>query len=1150
MARIALRVYNNEINDLIDHGQTEEAVAHCRHILQTYSKHVNTYRLLGKAYLEDQRYGEAADILQRVLSSIPEDFISQVGMSIIREDEGNLDTAIFHMERAFEVQPSNHAIQDELRRLYGRRDGLEPQRIRLTRGALARMYAHGHLYDQAIAELLAALSEDSQRYDLMVLLANMYFQADKKVDSAETCTKIIEKLPYCLDANRLLVTILESSNRENNARTYRDRWEQLDPYAAALDTDHSSVEFVSDQSITVEGLEWEPGDYDYKPDSGRAAWASSLGSDFGESSLEEPTSDWMSRRGDDQSDLSESLLSETPSEEEEKSSLDWLPTLDKEPGDFDLGTTSGPSDPEVTPPIPFNEEETVKPEWIATPTNAEEKPEESPLKESLFPSEDEPETTPDWMTPSDEDVSEPIGETSDSTEAIPDFMKEVGWETSTDDVEEPPPAFSESIPSEKEDDVMPGEVPEWMQDIAPSEEDIVEPTPSSLIEDSIEGGIEAEAVPDWQQSIKSGDVEPQVDAAGINEADTLTSPLEPLGGESFEEVSSTDDDDGMAWLESLAAKQGIAEEELVTSPEEREGALPAWFKPGVEAAQSDVEEEPSMEWLDQLSQEAAHEAAPSLDEEETPDWLQTEEPWEPQPQPEIPIPTGPKPTETPPSSDDEEEMAWLKNLAAKQDIVGEELVTSQEEKDDTSLEWLKTNKDISQADIEEEPSLDWLDNLSQETQIETKAAPSTEKINTAERESDEWLASLGLSETDADAPIVAPTEDEKTDWLDRLAPFKDTVEEEAIPDLGDHSEDSLDWLTQAKKDLPPDFQLDISQERLSIEDEPSDEWLEQLSQETDLESDTGEQVESTEEWLAELDELEEEIVAEEEMGATPEAIEKMDEWIQSLGKPEEEGEELLEIDSEEPLFPSDILEEEEPVISFLEEEQPKIELDADTFPSTVLEKQIDIIPESPTTASTTPEDQFDTTSESETTPSIIPEDQLDAMLESETTPSIVPEWLQDVAEQRPEPDAIDEPPEWLPSIDEPPEEDVGGITPTLPGEWQPESKMEAPQPATKSEQAPKPMPKQKPKPSVDISEELENARLAISDADIEEATNIYAKLIKKGKGVEEIIEDIEEALHKHPIDVSLWQTLGDALMRADRLQEALDAYSKAEDLLR
>ena len=130
MARITLRDYNNEINDLIDHGQIEEAIAYCRHILTVYPKHVETYRLLGKAYLEQKRYGDASDLLQRGLSSVPDDFISHVGMSIIREDEGNLDTAIYHMEMAFESQPSNHAIQDELRRLFEKRDGMEPPLIR------------------------------------------------------------------------------------------------------------------------------------------------------------------------------------------------------------------------------------------------------------------------------------------------------------------------------------------------------------------------------------------------------------------------------------------------------------------------------------------------------------------------------------------------------------------------------------------------------------------------------------------------------------------------------------------------------------------------------------------------------------------------------------------------------------------------------------------------------------------------------------------------------------------------------------------------------------------------------------------------------------------------------------------------------------
>ena len=175
MAKISLRAYNREIEDLIEHGQRlDEAVAHCLHILRSYPKHLETYRLLGKAYLEAKRYDQAVDIFQRVLVAAPEDFVSHVGMSIIADDQSKLDDAIWHMERAFEVQPSNAAIQAELQRLFGRRDGLEPPKIRLTRGALAHMYVQGELYTQAISEIRAVLGHDQNRTDMQVLLARAY----------------------------------------------------------------------------------------------------------------------------------------------------------------------------------------------------------------------------------------------------------------------------------------------------------------------------------------------------------------------------------------------------------------------------------------------------------------------------------------------------------------------------------------------------------------------------------------------------------------------------------------------------------------------------------------------------------------------------------------------------------------------------------------------------------------------------------------------------------------------------------------------------------------------------------------------------------------------------------------------------------------
>src|SRR5512147_897152 len=196
MAKISLRAYNHEIESMIEQGQRlDEAVAHCRHILIAFPKHLDTYRLLGKAYLEAKRHDQAVDIFRRVLVAAPEDFVSHVGMSIIADDKSRLDDAIWHMERAFEVQPSNAAIQGELQRLFGRRDGVEPPKIRLTRGALAHMYVQGELYTQAISEIRAVLAHDKGRTDMQVLLARAYLRNGQKAEASDACSALLSVSP-------------------------------------------------------------------------------------------------------------------------------------------------------------------------------------------------------------------------------------------------------------------------------------------------------------------------------------------------------------------------------------------------------------------------------------------------------------------------------------------------------------------------------------------------------------------------------------------------------------------------------------------------------------------------------------------------------------------------------------------------------------------------------------------------------------------------------------------------------------------------------------------------------------------------------------------------------------------------------------------
>lgn len=79
---------------------------------------------------------------------------------------------------------------------------------------------------------------------------------------------------------------------------------------------------------------------------------------------------------------------------------------------------------------------------------------------------------------------------------------------------------------------------------------------------------------------------------------------------------------------------------------------------------------------------------------------------------------------------------------------------------------------------------------------------------------------------------------------------------------------------------------------------------------------------------------------------------------------------------------------------------------------------------------------------------------------------------------------------------------------------------------------------------------LASARTELSRSNIPGALEAYGKLIKKGRFLDEVIFDLREALDRFPVEVSILQSLGDAYMRSNRLQDALDAYTKAEELLR
>jgi len=239
---IALRAYLEEMEHLLDQDAPTEVISHCRHILQHFPQNVATYRLLGKALLQKahqddapELFGEAAEVFRRVLSVLPDDYVAHLGLSELSDRQGELDRAIWHLERAYEQMPGNAALQDALRELYVRRDGEDraPTRVQLTRGALARQYFQGQLYEQAVAELRAALAHQPQRADLQALLAEALWAGQHQVEAGEVAIDLLKRLPNCLAANRIMAELWLANERPTDAQPFLDRVAALDPYVAA-----------------------------------------------------------------------------------------------------------------------------------------------------------------------------------------------------------------------------------------------------------------------------------------------------------------------------------------------------------------------------------------------------------------------------------------------------------------------------------------------------------------------------------------------------------------------------------------------------------------------------------------------------------------------------------------------------------------------------------------------------------------------------------------------------------------------------------------------------------------------------------------------------------------------------------------------------
>ncbi len=1250
MAEIALRTYIKEIDDSIEQEQLDQAIAHCRHILETYPKHLDTYRLLGKAYLEAKRYGDAADLFQRVLSAVPDDFVAHVGMSIVREDEGNLDASIWHMERAFETNPANPTIQQELRRLIGRRDGMEPHKVRLTRGALARMYAHGELYQQAVAELRSALTEDPERPDLQVLLANLYWRMNQRQEAASVGKAILDKLPFCRDANRILAASLQGADKIEEAAAYHRRLAALDPYAAFVESAMVEPTTVDPASVRLEKLAWSPGQALTPLAQGRPVWATSLSEEFksqqaaaapvnlpswlesqpspepapipaprppaeavhpfdaAKAPPEAPIPEWMEDAGwypskgeavEGTVEFSESELEGSSEEVEPAQPL----AAAEMPGW--LSEISPPSQPppELTPEPARG---SGLPDWmqdipaagaaaaaaVAANRREEETPEPEPAAQEPAADALESAELPTWL----DDISPGASETivywlgdrdkTDAGEAEPADLETAGvpegapdWlqDAATEDLEfTPSPAVPEAQPA--------AELPSWLSGVASAAAQEPEPAEAaelrSWIDEAPESAsmpeFEAEAgqtsapteeAPDWLRSILDTD----------EEAEAGAQPPEPAEGQAWGSASEA------AWLEPEPGEGELepAPDWLarLTSPEPEIEAPEEVLPPAAETPVATAAAAASVDWLRGLLDTSDEEPTAAEGEAGPEAWLRGlagPEVEEPENAAEAPIaevdsddwlrsmvsePIEETPGEQP--SFELEQPEWLERLVAPEP--GEHPGTSLEAPDWVkALAAMEPGPEEESGDAEEPAAPEWLGRvLGAEAQPAVEAAEPEAELE----EPPPWLsqtAEPGIGVLGAQSaqesefpqigriPGAAPPE--TPDWLRE---FADAAADEAPapttrtpvptpppPDL--EYEGALDWLREGEtgpirseeSGLPePSVASVASTPAGDVDDEEIFRWLDDLAQRQPEES-----VPSGIVPRAELlpDEPE---VPPVPRAPIPEEAEAGMEWLEQLAGD-------LEPASPVPEFPAMRVPEETPaaILAYpapVEEviavqptppTPPQPERPAATPPEpeeediTVWLKSLSMAqpqPAAPPTMAAAPPPE-------PAAPAMPPAPSAPVTAAAEPVapipeePPLKPTWTpvdeawlrptaQPVEAQSPEPVAPAAPP---PPIVEPPVV----VPPAPPPQAEPAAKPRAKAPG-----------------AADV---LIRARGHLSRGDFAKASKDYSTVIKKKYELDSVITELRMAADHFPAEAGLWQLLGDAYMRADRLDEAVEAYSR------
>jgi hypothetical protein len=165
-------------------------------------------------------------------------------------------------------------------------------------------------------------------------------------------------------------------------------------------------------------------------------------------------------------------------------------------------------------------------------------------------------------------------------------------------------------------------------------------------------------------------------------------------------------------------------------------------------------------------------------------------------------------------------------------------------------------------------------------------------------------------------------------------------------------------------------------------------------------------------------------------------------------------------------------------------------------------------------------------------------------------PEALPDWLATPAAE-PEPALAGDLPDWLKEASVHPEAVPDWLMESISDEQVPVVAAPVPAPAPAAPPpAPVPVPVPvRPAPPANIAAAFASARQKVSDGDLDGALADYESVVRAAANLNDVVDDLRSLMSRHKDNPAVYRVLGDALMRNGNLQEALDTYRKALNLL-